>query len=378
MMIDIRGVGFTNKGAELMLHAVMQRVLKEQPDTNFVMEPRDVYAPYLERAKVGLYQKGAYLENFNDLHQLELSEKARKLYGIVLDSEIDAVLDASGLAYSDQMGEAKSICLAKLSKQWQRQGIKTILLPQAFGPFSSAIIKDAMKVVADAVDLIFARDKESYVYLTDVVGERDNIRISPDFTNLVEGFFPEKLCHIKNRVCIVPNIKMIISSSPETSAVYVPFLISCIRFLKHRGEDPFILVHCQDDFDLAELIVAGLKEKIEIVFESNPLAIKGILGNCSAAVGSRFHGLVNTLSQGVPSLATGWSHKYKMLFEEYDFEDGVINSMTDAAEIQSKIVTITEPGSSQLIRDRLIKRSEDLKKVSESMWQDVFRIIKSA
>lgn len=377
MMFEIRGVGFTNKGAELMLHAVMQRVSKEWPDADFVMEPRSIFAPYLERAKVGLYQKASYFENFNQLDQLEVPENARKMYGIVLDSEIDAVLDASGLAYSDQMGEAKSICLAKLAKQWHQQGTKVVLLPQAFGPFSSTEIKDSMKVVADFVDLIFARDKESYTYLTDVVGERNNIRIAPDFTNLIEGIFPDKLSHIKNRVCIVPNVKMIISSSPETSAVYVPFLTSCIKVLKSKGKNPFILVHCKDDLDLAELIASGFKERIEIIFESNPLVIKGILGNCSAAIGSRFHGLVSALSQGVPSLATGWSHKYKMLFEEYDFESGVINSMTDTTETQLKISEITEKNSTQMIRNKLTKRSKHFKKTSESMWQDVFRIIKS-
>ena len=57
MTIEIRNVGFINKGAELMLLAILQRVSKEWPDANFAMEPRSKFAPYLERARLGIYKK---------------------------------------------------------------------------------------------------------------------------------------------------------------------------------------------------------------------------------------------------------------------------------------------------------------------------------
>ncbi len=96
-----------------------------------------------------------------------------------------------------------------------------------------------------------------------------------------------------------------------------------VRLLQQRDEKPFFLVHeSRNDRAIAERVSARLGG-VPIVEESDPLAIKGILGACKASVGSRFHGLVSALSQGVPALAVGWSHKYRMLFRDYGFEQGM-------------------------------------------------------
>jgi len=378
MMIEIRGAGFVNKGAELMLCAIRQRVSEELPDANFVMEPRSRTASYLERARMGFYQKLPYSSDKKGVSKLsKISKESRLMYGLVLDSEIDVVLDASGFAYSDQMGDTKSVRLAKFIKQWKRQGTKVVLLPQAFGPFSTSPIKNAIKVIADYADLIFTRDKVSYNYLTGVVGERNNIKMSTDFTNLVEGVFPERYSRIQNRFCFVLNNQMIKKTTPEISAAYVPFLISCLRILKSKGENPFILVHCKEDTELAALVASRLNEKVEIVIESDPLVIKGILGACGGAISSRFHGLVSALSQGVPSLAAGWSHKYHMLFEDYGFEEGLIDPTASEDEIRTKIDTVTDPDLSLKIRSRINENSERLKQCSEAMWKDIFYLINS-
>jgi colanic acid/amylovoran biosynthesis protein len=377
MLIEIRQAGFINKGAELMLHAVLQKTREAWPDAGFVMVPtrNKGPAPYLKRAELGFLQK-AWLRccglQCGGLAAL-LPRKVREMYGIVLDREVDVVLDAAGFAYGDQWSLRASRELARSCRRWRRRGARVVLLPQALGPFTSPEIKKLFNTVADNADLIFARDPVSYRYLTEAVGERPNVRMAPDFTNLVEGVVPAGFPADSRRFCLVPNFRMIDKTEGAVSAAYVPFMIKCARYLVEKDAAPFLLVHEGGrDLQLARQIAEGADGRIPIVQEGHPLKIKGILGACEATLGSRFHGLVSALSQGVPSLATGWSHKYEMLFRDYGFDDGLMDVLADDATIRAKLDLIVAPDSRAAIRAVIAQKAVTLKKRSQQMWSDVF------
>lgn len=376
MIIEIRRAGFVNKGAELMLHAVLQKMKQVFPDAVYVMAPgtKASSAPYEKRAEHGFYQKAwlwRYGIQWGDLGVLA-PRKLREMYGVVLDREVDIVLDAAGFSYSDQWGDANVLELARSAKRWRRRGTKVILLPQAFGPFTSARSKRAVKSFVQNVDLLFSRDPISHQHLTDIVGQQSNIRQYPDFTNLVEGILPEGFNVNANRFCIIPNYRMVDKTEKRESEAYIPFLIRCAKVLLEKGVSPFVLVHeGPADYMLAEKVSAAVGG-LPIVKETNPLKIKGIIGACFGTLGSRFHGLVSALSQGVPSLATGWSHKYQALFEEYGFKDGLMDVCMDETAIRRKFDLILNPESREMIVGTLGERSKYLKSLSEQMWQEVF------
>ena len=75
----------------------------------------------------------------------------------------------------------------------------------------------------------------------------------------------------------------------------------------------------------------------------------------------------------MPSLATGWSHKYQMLFEDYGFPEGLLEVGASDAEIERKIAWITD--DRERIQAQLKERAEQLKAQSEQMWQQVFAVI---
>ena len=129
-----------------------------------------------------------------------------------------------------------------------------------------------------------------------------------------------------------------------------------------------------DDERLAEG-VSGDCGGIPIIREQNALAIKGILGACRAVVASRFHALVSALSQGVPSVATGWSHKYAELFSDYGFPEGVMSTDDGEERIEEMMGRITDATTAGDIAATLQRESARLKERSREMWSAVEDVI---
>lgn len=379
MTIEIRKAGFINKGAELMLYAIIEKIKERYPDAKLVMAPTDINGsqPFHKLVEVGFYPKawfwkfGIQWGNFLAIVPTIL----RRMYGVVLDKEIDIVIDAAGFSYSDQWGIGSSKELANSSKRWKKNKVKTILLPQAFGPFQNKTNIRSTKKWAKNIDLIFPREEDSYTYLTNLVGKQEKIKLFPDFTNLVSGSLPSSYNKENKRIAIIPNYRMIDKTSKEESEAYLPFMIYCAQHLKDKNCKPFILVHeGANDLMLANKISDAVGG-IPIIKETNPLYIKGIIGSCEATIGSRFHGLVSALSQGIPSLSTGWSHKYYRLFEDYDFIDGAVSILSSKEEIDKKLELITNEKNRQDIQKKLKINSEILKEKSQEMWNIVFDLI---
>jgi polysaccharide pyruvyl transferase WcaK-like protein len=378
MFVEIRETGFINKGAELMLRAIVSKVKENLPDVKLVMAAKPNGAPFLKRAELGLYQK-IWLQRYRiqwGYMGFLIPERLRKMYGLVLNSQINVVIDASGFSYGDQWGHWNSQVAAKAVKKWKKQRTKVIFMPQAFGPFKGRKIRKFFKVLVDNADLMYARDKISYNYVNELVGQRDNVKIAPDFTCIIDGELPIGFDNEKNRFCIIPNFQMIEKTSGIESKSYIPFLVTCVNYLHEKKANPFLLIHEGDkDLRLSQQIVKESGKDIKIVREENALRIKGIIGASDGVISSRFHGLVSSLSQGVPAIATGWSHKYKMLFEDYSYPEGMISTNSSIKDIHRKINSIISNVEKQKIKEKLLKSAIVQKRASSEMWKEIFNLI---
>jgi len=380
-LIEIRKGGFVNKGAELMLHSVLNKLKSEFPDAQYVMNPTTFSgsAPYLKRACLGFYQKvhlykfGIQFGKFEFLIPL----KIREMFGIVLNKDIDIVIDISGFSYGDQLGKYNTLELVNSLKKWKKNGTKVILMPQAFGPFESPKIKKKMRFVIENVDLIYARDQSSFDYLKSVCHKCLNIKKAPDISILTEGKVSDDFNILSNQFCIIPNARMIDKTDPKVRKVYLPFLISIAKYLYNKGHKPFILVHeGPKDLLLARKIRDSVSEHVKIIIESDALIIKAIIGKSSALISSRFHGVVSGLSQGVPALATSWSHKYQMLFEDYGFSEGILDLNLSENELFKKVDILLDESKKQKIVKLLNSKNEILKKESNKMWEEILHDLK--
>lgn len=395
MNIEIWGVGFSNKGAELMLSAIIRTLSRFSEDINFVIG--NAYGTYLQKAKYGLYQKVNTLDyeesNFKAIELIpwrirkklglvteidvkRLLDQYRKNHGIVTEDEIQVVLNSVGFAYGDEWGPEKTERMANLTERWRSQGKKIIFLPQAFGPFRTPRIQKEFQKILKSVDLVYARDTLSYEYLEELDASIDHVRIAPDFTNLVEGQLPDYFRSKSKQACVIPNQKMFQMTSKEIRESYIPFLVFCIRYLINNNISTSVLLHDTHlDSEFISLLKPEFRNQLRIIKESDPILIKGILGSCHVVIGSRYHSLVGALSQGVPCLGTGWSHKYRTLFEDYSCPEYLINALDSYDEISEKLnYAINDPSRSILVKN-LISKSKIHKVRTANMWSEIRKLL---
>ena len=377
MDFQINGVNFENKGAELMLHAVNQEI-HSWSDKNTLSLPIR-FGSFQQRNEANVNHllwrpsgKFPVTESLINVGGNLTPKPLRNHLKVTTQNDIDAVLDASGFYFGDQWGPETTESSAQLFSDWKKKGKKVILLPQAFGPFSSERIRSAFNKLVESSDLVFARDKISLSHALDVAGSMSyKIKLAPDFTNLLSGILPSSAQNLANRPCIIPNAKMMAKASEKAKHNYIPLLAKLIDYMSNQELKPFILIHEVRDTKLAQEIVQNLDTKIEVIQDNNPLHIKGIIGNSAFVISSRFHGLVSSLSQGVPCLGTGWSHKYQELFNDYNCADLLLSVEDEFQAGVDKLSLLIESSTREEIANSISQAAKVQKDLSHSMWSDV-------
>jgi len=370
MIIEIKGAGSLNKGAEMMLLTILEQFRDE--DVKFTIVPQKGVSDYSFYSKLGIYPKvwlrykGIQFGKFGKF----IPKKIRELYGLIIDEDIDVILDASGFRYTSQWGEPPTKLMAREAKLWKKDGKKIILLPQAFGPFITENIKNDMKTIVKSSNLIYARDRFSYQELLKITDDINNIKLYPDFTVLFKGRIPSYFNHKVKQVCIVPNQRM--KDKVNNAKNYEKLFSKIIYKLQDNGFSPFFLIHGgNEDLEIAKKINNLLNYQIEIISEENPYFIKGIIENSIGLIGSRFHSLASGLYSGIPSLGTGWSHKYLYLFEEFDYKEGLFELTINDDELDDKLEMIMCEDKRKKIKSKLLDKKSKIEFKSLQMFKDI-------
>lgn len=375
MIVEIKGVQFVNKGAELMLCAVMQQVARLYTDAELALLPGP-NSPYKKRAKLSALQimpLQFWQRDFNWIVRFIPTFARNKLkdwFGIIFQQDVDLVLDASGFAYGDRWGGVGVKFLAANTSLVRSHGGKYILLPQAFGPFSSQTERLRMKNAVSCCELIYARDSASIQHLIDCGCAVEKLRLAPDFTNLVQidnltlhypvGFY----------AVLIPNYQMIKGKTVSDVRQYMDLMINYIRLCLARSWTVVILNHegsidaeiCKD---LHQQFID--EPSVQMHQPENALEVKAWIGHAGLVFSSRFHGCVSALSQGVPCIGTSWSHKYEYLFSDYQMDEWLLPLNCSALTLESLVSAASSPE----LKIRLNHRSAQLQTQATNMWLEI-------
>jgi colanic acid/amylovoran biosynthesis protein len=382
VLIEIKGVQFVNKGAELMLLAMVEKIKHLWPDAEVCILPR-INSPYISRAKLGAYQKLNFRKGTLDLNLISywlpraFRHYLKRVWGIVTEVDVELILDASGFSYGDQWSDTALIQAAKEAKRLNAKRKYYVFMPQALGPFTQAENKKWAKIAFESACIVFARDEVSY-HASKTIVKTGNLHIAPDFTNLVSPVMGEEYADLKGKIAVIPNSKMLSKQNENLAwrANYLTMLTTLIELLLQKGKEVFLLNHeGKNDEAICQQINDSLNVSLPIVSPTDALQIKAIIGQCSFTICSRFHGCVSSLSQGIPCIATSWSHKYEQLFLEYDVGNLLIPATIEKEELTG-LVNFVIDGQAE-IKNILLPNIRVFEQESREMWDKIYNNITS-
>ena len=377
MKIFLTGVETNNKGAELMLYAILQEIERKFPGSTIFIEKERIPQgiSYLETAIEIVLVENKVKSFFNKYHINGILRRLGMKEYLRLPNipRFDYLIDGSGLAFTDSMvDEYTDIYWTQIIDLANKYNAKKIFLPQGFGPFNKQRTKRIVSNIINNANLIFARDVVSLGYLKEFINSGiNNIKLSPDFTSLVKGHLPTEYEHLKGCVCIIPNSQMV-NKGEVSENEYLTFISSVVAELEKYGKKLVILNHQgKDDLILIDKIKEELSTPAEIITGQNALITKGIISSSYLVVTSRFHGLASSLNSGVPCLSTSWNHKYKCLLDDYNIENSLL-SVKDLKHDIQLIKKYMEVDFNKNVRNLLDKGIQKANEQTKAMWKLVW------
>lgn len=372
LTIEINGTGTHNRGAELMAIAVGQRMRATFPNARIVVS--SCFGSAQDTEKYGFLRTWEYRGLLVGRGKSILSAATQSFRRNLVDpSEVDVVLDASGFAFSDQWGyrRAKRETQALLGPRRRSQTL--VMLPQAFGPFENSAVAKECSRLFERARLICARDTQSFASVNQL-GFGTKLRQYPDFTVGVAPMAPPEGLP-ENYVAIVPNYRML--DKGGNGEVYLAFLRRAISLIRQYNLVPaFVLHDASEDRGVISQLGAGF-QSIPTLTDVDPRVLKGMLGQAQFVIGSRFHALVSSLSQGIPCIGAGWSHKYPELFKDFACSELLMPNLADVAALESTLHVLCDHATRSILAARIRQAAAEIKARTELMWQDTEAIIRS-
>jgi polysaccharide pyruvyl transferase WcaK-like protein len=367
--VEIHGTGTHNRGAVLLAIAIAL-LLRARSGRLRLVVPRRFWSS-AARARHGfLTTRDGYLGRRGRPLARFVPAMVWRAAGVVHPREVDVVLDASGFAFSDAFGADPATQLLDKMNEPHRHRQLLILLPQAMGPFEEPDVADACRRLLTRAELVFTRDPESLA-AANSLGAARHLKLCPDFTQLVRGIPPAALPVPVPFVAIVPNIRMLDKTSDTSGETYGRFLADAVRTCERLGVAPLVVLHdAVEDRALLPGLSAAAKA-VPVFTSDDPLVLKGVLGLASLVIGSRFHALVGAMSQGVPCIGAGWSHKYRWLFEDFGCPDHLLDDLADCSRADELIAQSCDPERRRELTARIRECGAVQAAQVASMWREV-------
>jgi len=243
----------------------------------------------------------------------------------------DALVDLSGVAFVDGRGVSLLIYNVSVVLPALFLGVPVYKLSQALGPFETSLNRFVARWILGRCRLVAARGQATYDNLKSLGLDNIEMRHDTSFALSLPAAVHEAanrelaksaLAQNPNEALVLMSLSQVVRNHCRDIGLdFVGELESMILELSSKGFQVGLLPHSSDtgirknnDWQLAQEISDRLRRKqvtVPIVNPNgDPRLARAIIGHAQVFVACRFHSLIAALSQSVPVLTLGWSHKY--------------------------------------------------------------------
>ncbi len=413
MRILIRIGGTINKGDEAMLLTSIEELTRRVPDAKFFLvddgSPAHYqvsrFVPLLSLIPVESASYGKKLLRLLALtiqHPVDMAKLLRKqplvtarllLEALPVASQVDAAIDISGYAYSSNWGIGWALRSRPYLWLFRWAGKPYQFLPQAWGPFSGKDMS-VFREVCTWPKRLFVRDAQSGTHVSNAVGGTLSIMGQcPDMAFLFQGADPAFGREELDRLGLLASQGAVIGMTPNFRVyeralgqggrnAYLAFLADVATTLVEQGMQVILIPHeysnkkegCADDRLLCQIVEDLCRNpKVRAVDrEYTSKELKAVVAQLDLLLGSRYHSIIAGLSQGIPTLCLGWSHKYDELATEF----GIGSLRIETTDLEKSKETMVEEiratlADAQNIRAKLQTTAEAMKERVRAMFDQV-------
>jgi polysaccharide pyruvyl transferase WcaK-like protein len=301
-----------NKGAEAMLEVLIIKLLNKYPDVTL----------YLEVSSKEKYYRDIFLKKFQNKNikiLLFTPKNILKPYNLDIKC-IDCAIDIGGINFHGGLNRGSFRNLARFFP-FINNKIKLLFFTQDIGPSEKKLNTKMGRYILSKSNGIFTRSETSFNQVI------NNFKIDRE---KVFGPFPDSTLLYKtsdvydgklkeNYIVLTPSAIMFTRHGID----YIKLFVKLYELLKDKYQVVILVHNFTSNFNNSDLDICSKLHNLcptSVLINENISTgkLKNILGNSKFSISSRYHVIVGSISQDIPSIAIGWNPKYESFLKLYN------------------------------------------------------------
>jgi len=258
-------------------------------------------------------------------------------------AKADLVIDLSGDSFSDWKNRSIVNILTLIPAILLRKPF--VFFSQSIGPFNLWTLPLA-KFCLNNSNFIVIREEVTRRYLECIGVNNRNLSLAGDCAYLLEPAPLERVMEILEANHVLRQERPLIGISISAFMMdnfyesqgtdYLSLMSKLVDYMVQSKSAYVVLIphsaspryYGNDDIHAIRSVHRLVKNKKKVGIIDNdydPRELKGIIGYCDFFIGCRMHANIAAISQNIPTIALGWSHKYYGIMKRVGMEEYVLS-----------------------------------------------------